>query len=130
MKTNVSVEMEIVVGTKNEVGELSRVSCAIAEGRVNIRSICGYGVDGEGHIRVVTENNEREIELLTKAGFKASEHEVVRCEVSPNVLHPDIGSALTGYDIESNYWCASAHGGEHAVLYFSLRDNMSATNLG
>ena len=120
MKTNVSVEMEIVVGTKNEVGELSRVSCAIAEGRVNIRSICGYGVDGEGHIRVVTENNERAIELLTKAGYKAS----------PNVLHPDIGSALTGYDIESNYWCASAHGGEHAVLYFSLRDNMSATNLG
>ena len=129
MKTNIDVEKEIVLRTANEVGILSGATCALAEGQVNIRSICGYGVDGEGHIRIVTDNNERAMELLKKAGYAATEHDVVRCEVAPNVLHPDIGNALSGYDIENNYWCAAAHGGEHAVLYFSLKDNLRQTNL-
>ncbi|MBN1282718.1 MAG: hypothetical protein JXA24_02960 [Proteobacteria bacterium] len=130
MKTNLSMEKEIVVKGGDEVGLLSRVSCAIAEGRVNIRSICGYGVDGEGHIRIVTDNNERALALIRGAGIAAAEHDVVRCEVSPNMLHPDIGSALAGYEVESNYWCAAAHGGEHAILYFTMRDNVPATNIG
>jgi hypothetical protein len=129
MKTNIEMEREIVVKSRDEVGILSKVACAIAEGRVNIKSICGYGVDGEGHIRVVTDNNERAMELLNKSGFEAGEHDVVRCEVAPNLLHPEVSSALDGYEIENNYWCAAAHGGEHAVLYFSLRDNIHSTNL-
>lgn len=131
MKTSVSMEKEIIVWVTNEVGATMKVAGAIADAGVNIKAICGYAVDRDAHLRLVTEDNAKAIEVLKKAGFKAEESNVVRCEVSPNVLHPDLGMALSGLQVENNYWCAAAYGGEHAVLYFSLKGNIhpSAANI-
>ncbi len=124
MKTNVTMEKEIVISMPDEVGTTMRVAGAIADAGVNIKAICGYAVDRDGHLRLVTTDNKKALEVLKRAGFKAEEHDVVRCEVAPNVIHPDLGSALAGFEVESNYWCAAAHGGEHAVLYFSIKGNI------
>jgi hypothetical protein len=124
MKTNVTMEKEIVVKVPDKVGTAMLVAGAIAEADVNIKAICGYSVDHDGHLRVVTSDNAKAMDALAKAGFKAEEHDVVRCEVAPNVIHPDLGSALGGFEVENNYWCAAAHGGEHAVLYFSVKGNI------
>jgi hypothetical protein len=124
MKTNVTMEREIVIKVPDKVGTTMLVAGAIAEADVNIIAICGYSVDNDGHLRVVTSDNAKALAALTKAGFKAEEHDVVRCEVSPNVIHPDLGSALGGFEVENNYWCAAAHGGEHAVLYFTMKGNI------
>jgi hypothetical protein len=124
MKTNINMEKEVVVNLPDDLGVLSRISTALSEARVNIKAVCAYAVDDDAHVRLVTDNNGRAMDVLKRAGFTASEHDVVRCEVSPNMLHPEIGSALSGYEVDNNYWCAAAHRGEHAVLYFTLRDNI------
>lgn len=131
MDTKVTVEQEIVVWVPNKVGATMKAAGAIADAGVNIKAICGYAVDNDPHLRLVTEDNEKALAALKKAGFKAAESDVVRCEVSPNAIHPDLGMALSGFEVENNYWCASAFGGEHAVLYFSLKGNIhpSSTNI-
>ncbi|MFH1829956.1 MAG: hypothetical protein ABH871_04185 [Pseudomonadota bacterium] len=131
MKTNINVEKEIVVKISDERGVTSRVAGVLAEAGVNIKAICGYAVDNDAHLRLVTDNNQKAMESLKRAGMKAEQYDVVRCEVSPNVVHPDLGVALAGYEVGNNYWCAAAHGGEHAVLYFPLKGNVqpSASNM-
>ncbi len=131
MKTNIHVEKEIVVKIPDEVGVTSRVAGILAEVGVNIRAICGYAVDNDAHLRIVTDNNEKAVDALKTAGLMAEQHDVVRCEVSPNVVHPDLGVALAGYEVGNNYWCAADHSGEHAVLYFPLKGHVqpSASNL-
>ncbi len=124
MKTNVTMEKEIVIKVPDKVGTTMLVAGAIAEADVNITAICGYSVDNDGHLRVVTSDNAKALDALVKAGFEAEEHDVVRCEVSPNVIHPDLGSVLGGFEVKNNYWCAAAHGGEHAVLYFTIKGNI------
>ncbi len=124
MKTNVAMEKELVISVEDKVGTTMRVAGAIADAGVNIKAICGYSVDDDGHLRIVTNDNEKAMSALQQAGFEVEEHDVVRCEVSPNVIHPEVGAALSGFEIENNYWCAAAHGGEHAVLYFTLKGNI------
>lgn len=124
MKTNVTMEREIVIQVPDKVGTTMRVAGALADAGVNIEAICGYAVDEDGHLRLVTNDNAKALEALRKAGITAEEFDVVRCEISPNVIHPDLSSSLAGFEVESNYWCAAAHGGEHAVLYFSIKGNI------
>jgi hypothetical protein len=131
LKTNIAVEKELVVKVQDEVGSAMKVTAALAKSGVNIKAICGYSVDGDAHLRIVTNDNEKAKGALSAAGIAADEHNVVRCEVSQGVIHPDLGSALAGFEVENNYWCASAFGGEHAVLYFSMKGNIhpSAANI-
>lgn len=124
LKTNIAVEKELVVKVPDEVGAAMKVTTALAQSGVNIKAICGYSVDGDAHLRIVTNDNEKAKKALSAVGIGADEYDVVRCEVSPNALHPDLGSALSGFEVENNYWCASAFGGEHAVLYFSMKGNI------
>lgn len=124
---NMNVSKEVVVTTPDEIGVLSRISTAIAESRVNIRAICAYEMGDLAHLRLVTDDNERAIKALERAGFKATEHEVLLCEVSPHVLHSEMDKIVSGYDIKNNYWCASAHSGEHAMLVFSPTTSLKGT---
>lgn len=126
MKTNIDVEKEIVIDVSNGVGVMSRISTILAEARINIKAICGYEVDAKAHVRLVADESGRAIDVLTKAGYDAAEHDVVRCEVSPHLIHKNARQLLDGVDVENNYWCAATHSGEHAVMYFSLRENMNA----
>jgi len=126
MNPIIDIEKEIVLDAPRGVGVLSRISSALAEGRVNIRAICGYERKDRAHIRLVTDDNQRAVEILRRAGYEPSEHEVVRCEISPHVVHVNAAELLRDFEVENNYWCAASHGGENAVLYFSLRKGASA----
>jgi hypothetical protein len=128
MKTNIHVEKEIVVKIPDEIGVTSRVAGILAESGINIKAICGYVVDNDAHLRLVTDNNQKAVKALRVAGIIAEQYDVVRCEVAPNRIHPDLGAALSGFEVESNFWCAAAHGGEHAVLYFTLKGNVQPTS--
>jgi hypothetical protein len=124
MKNSVEVKREVVVTAPDRVGILSEICEQIAGAHVNIQAICAYEVDKMAHLRLITDDNEKAIQVLRGAGFEATEKTVVYSMVAPHVLHPDVAELAGGYDVENNYWCASAHNGEHAVLVFSPRDNL------
>ena len=128
MKTNIGMEKEVVVNTKDRIGVMSRVSSALAQAKINIRALCAYAVDGDAHVRLITEDNKKAADALKKAGFKTTEHDVMRCEISPHILHTEIGGLLNGFEVENNYWCAAAHSGEHAVMYFPLKGTVHSTS--
>lgn len=119
MNTNIKPGKEIVVSLHDKVGLLSDITTAVAEARVNIRAVCAYVTDGSAHLRLITDNNERAIKALHNAGFKVTEHDVFLCEIAPHIMHPDIESLVSNYEVNSNYWCAATHSGEHAMLVFS-----------
>ncbi len=124
MSTNIKTSHEIVVTAPDAPGVLSKISTTITNAGVNIHAICGYEIDGKAHLRLITDNMETAKTALFSAGFEPICNEVVISEVSPHVLHPEIATLAGNYDVENNYWCASAHNGEHAVLIFSPKDNI------
>lgn len=124
MNTNINTGREVVVTASDEIGVLSRISTAIAEAQVNIRAVCAYVVDGHAHLRLITDDNQKAIRILNREGFKTTEHDILFCEVSPHVLHPNADVFAGGYDVENNYWCAATHSGEHALLVFSPSENV------
>jgi hypothetical protein len=128
MKTNIGMEKEVVVNAPDEIGVMSRVSSVLAQAQINIKALCAYAVDNDAHVRLITEDNKKAVNALKKAGFKTTEHEVMRCEVSPHILHTEIGGLLNGFEVENNYWCAAAHSGEHAVMYFPLKGTVHPSN--
>lgn len=119
MKTNTKTAKEIVVTARDKIGVLSRISTVISESEVNVRAVCAYEVDGIVHLRLITDDNERARDALGKAGFDATEHNVIVAEVSPHSVHPEVESFVDNISTGNNYWCASAHNGEHAVIVFS-----------
>ena len=123
MNTNITPKMEIVVTTPDKLGVLSRITTVITDSRVNILAICGYATDGTGHVRLITDDNKKAGEALNRACFEAKEHSIVIAEVSPHRIHPEVATLAGGIDVVNNYWCASAHTGEHAVIVFSPEEN-------
>lgn len=127
MDTKMDTGTEVVVSAPDRLGILSEISTVISEAHVNIRAICAYEVDKVAHLRLITNDDKKAIEALNKAGFKADEHEVLMCEVSPGDLPaPNVAGSI---EVENNYWCASAHSGEHALVIFSPSDNVKSAGI-
>jgi len=124
MKNQFDLEKEIVVHTFNEVGVLSRISTALADAKINVQAICAYEVEEKAHVHLITDNNTKAVETLVRADFNAFEREVIRCEVPSSFLHPEMENLMSGLEVENNYWCAAEQRGDHAVLYFSIKDNV------
>lgn len=118
---------EIVVETPNSIGILSKITSTICETHTNIKAICGYETDGIAHVRLITDNNKKAIGALKNAGFKPSEHTVLISETSPHVARPQIENFGSDLEVQDNYWCATTHNGEHALLVFTPRDNALGT---
>lgn len=69
---------ELLVVTRNELGVFVRMLAPLAQDNINIECYCGYEWGNEAAFRLVTDNNKKARELLTKAGW--------RVEESPTVL--------------------------------------------
>lgn len=129
MKTNTKTGREIIVTVPDKVGVLSRISTVVSENNANIQAICGYAVDGMAHVRLLTDNNEKARDSLHRAGFNATEHDVILTELSPHSIHPEITNYIGDVDTGNNYWCAASHCGEHAVLVFSPKDSVRMSSV-
>ena len=126
---NVRVGKEIIVAVPDEVGVLSRISTIITGSHVSIIAICAYVTDEVAHLRLITDDNQRAIDALYKAGFDAVENEVTLAEVSPHSIHPEIAPFADNIQPGDHYWCAASHSGEHAILVYSLKDNVNMASI-
>jgi hypothetical protein len=120
---------EIVIAMPDEVGLLSRITTAITAAQINMKAICGYSTDNTAHFRLVTDDNEKAAAALKAAGFECNSHPVMMCEVSPSEIHPEIREFGDGLEVTNNYWCAAAHSGEHALIIFSPKDNLTGVSM-
>ncbi len=121
MKTNTKVGKEICVTTADRIGVLSQVTMIVSGAGVNISAMCAYATDDAAHFRFITDNNKKARDVLSKAGFDSIEKDVVISEVSPHSIPPEAAVFAGTANTSDDYWCASATGGEHAVIIMPLK---------
>lgn len=128
MDTTMKGGKEVVVTVPDSIGVISQISTVLSEARVDIRAMCAYAVDNVAHLRLITDDSDKAFQALSRAGFLPKESAIVMSEVSPHSIHPEFPN-VSGHEVKSNYWCASAHSGEHALLVFSPKDNISQVTM-
>ena len=78
----------IIVMAKNEVGVLAEITAAMAEADVNILTVNTESTGETGIVILTTEDNDRALDTLTTAGFKAiiDDALVIRLRDEPGAL--------------------------------------------
>ena len=78
----------IIVMAKNEVGVLAEITAAMAEAEVNILTVNTESTGDTGIVILTTEDNDRALDALTTAGFKAiiDDALVIRLRDEPGAL--------------------------------------------
>jgi hypothetical protein len=73
---------EIVVTVVNKIGVLADLSQIVADRGVNIGAVAGYALDNKAIIMMATDDNQRAVDALKKAGYKSiREREAVEVEL-------------------------------------------------
>ena len=78
----------IIVMVKNEVGVLADITAAMADANINILTVNTESAGDTGVIILTTEDNDRALDALTTAGFKAiiDDALVIRLRDEPGAL--------------------------------------------
>ena len=78
----------IIVMAKNEVGVLAEITATMAEADVNILTVNTESTGDTGIVILTTEDNDRALDTLTTAGFKAiiDDALVIRLRDEPGAL--------------------------------------------
>lgn len=68
---------EFVVNMENRPGQLASLTEALAEYGVNIEALAAYGHDGEGTVRLITNDGPTTKRVLNEAALHHTEHPVL-----------------------------------------------------
>jgi hypothetical protein len=128
--TRIFKAKEIKVITDNKSGALARVTAPIAEARININACCAYAAGKEAHFYLLTADNERAKEGLTKAGFKPTESEVLVIETT-NEAGTLFRAAqqLAQADVDLDYCYSTAGTGGNTWIVFATKTIEKAMNV-
>jgi hypothetical protein len=110
---------EFTVNLANRPGMLASLTEILAEAGVTIEALAAFGLDDEGHVRVIVDNAEATRRALRTAGLSATERSVLTTTLShqPTSLSAMTRSlANSGVNIDAMYLLNScADGLEFAV---------------
>lgn len=68
---------EFIVSMENEPGRLASLTEALAAFGVNIEALAAYGHDGDGTVRLITNDSVTTKRVLVEAGLRHIEHTVL-----------------------------------------------------
>jgi len=123
------IAKEIHLETPNTPGTVAKVSAAIKEAGVNIRGLCAWGEGDKGNFMIVTEDNAKAIESLTKAGFQAQESDVVLLDLKNQVgTLAEAAQKLGTAGVNVNY-CYVSTVGSDCLAVLSTGDNAKAVEV-
>lgn len=110
-------------------GLLSAITTAIAGAKVNITSICAYGIEGKAYFMLVTGSNAKAKKVLAPLGAVfTTEHEGVFGVNLPN--RPGelqkVAKVIADAGININYMYGTASSGKTSTCIFSTSDDKKA----
>ena len=121
-----TIAREIHLETPNQPGTGAKVSAAIKEAAVNIRALCAWGDGDKGNFMIVTEDNNKAIEALGKAGYQAQEADVVLLDLKNRVgTLAEASQKLGAAGVNINYCYVSTNGAD-CLAVLSTGDNAKA----
>jgi hypothetical protein len=108
---------EVVVRTTNKIGDLAKLSKAVAERGVNILALSAWVEDDEAVIRLVTDDTLRTTDVLRDNGYGPEERNVVLVDAAhkPGILR-HITDMLSREKIDLSHVFASATIGQDVCL--------------
>ncbi|MBI4366694.1 MAG: acetolactate synthase [Deltaproteobacteria bacterium] len=121
---------ELWVKGKNVKGELAKLTAPVAEAKVNITALCGVGQGADAWFWLVTDNNTKAREVLSKAGLKVEERDCCCVELpdKPGTCW-DVATKLSDGGINIDHWYHASCGGSTAKVYFSCDNCQKAAQL-
>jgi hypothetical protein len=119
--------MELHVITPNEPGILGRVLGTLANAGVNLRALCAYSQDKEGHFLLLTTNNKKAETALRALGYKVKINKVITVVISERIgAGAEIGALLGNAAIDIEHCFGTSLGTGNALLVFKTSNNKKA----
>lgn len=119
---------EFTLRVANRPGALAAIAEAMGDAGVNIEALAGFGLDGEGVIHLIVDDEKTCVAVLRRLGIRYEEHEVVTTILShrPGALgEMTRGLANAGVNIDAVYLLRSTAEG----LEFAFRVDESPPSL-
>lgn len=123
----VEEENELHVVTPNEPGILGRVLGTMANAGVNVRSLCAYSMEKQGHFLLITSDNKKAEKALRTLGYKVKTNKVIAVEIGDRIgAGAEIGALLGNAVIDIDYCYGTSAGLGRAVLVFKTNNPKKA----
>jgi hypothetical protein len=108
---------ELHVITPNEPGILGRVLGTLANAGVNLKALCAYSQEKNGHFLLITVDNKKAAKCLKAIGYKVKTNKVVTVEISDRIgAGAEIGALLGNAIIDIHYCYGTSAGVGRALL--------------
>lgn len=108
----------------NKVGLLAQVASAISQAKVNIEAICAYEMDDKGFFMLVTDNNAKAKNVLTKMGANVEVEDVLLVNVPNKVGQLEkLAKKIAEAGIDIYYAYGSPGAGKTTCLVFKTAND-------
>lgn len=118
---------QLSFGMPDRTGLLSEITAALAGAKVNISSICAYGMEGKAFFMLTSDGNAKAKKALSKLGLNVKEEEVCVVEV-PNKAGElqKVAKKVADAGVNINYLYGTTAVGKTATCVFSSADDKKA----
>jgi hypothetical protein len=118
---------ELHVVTPNEPGILGRVLGTLANAGVNLKALCAYSVEGEGHFLLITADNKKAERALRTLGYRVRINKVITVEIGDRIgAGAEIGALLGNAVVDIDHSYGTSAGLGRAVLVFKTNKHKKA----
>jgi hypothetical protein len=118
---------ELHVITPNEPGILGRVLGTLANAGVNLKALCAYSDEGQGHFLLVTADNKKAGRALQALGYKVKTNKVITVEIGDRIgAGAEIGALLGNAVVDIDHCYGTSAGVGRALLVFKTNKHKKA----
>lgn len=118
---------ELHVITPNEPGILGRVLGTLANAGVNLKALCAYSDEGQGHFLLITADNKKAEKSLKTLGYKVKTNRVITIEIGDRIgAGAEIGALLGNAVVDIDHCYGTSAGLGRALLVFKTNKHKKA----
>jgi hypothetical protein len=117
---------QLLVETPNKVGMMAEVTSAIAGAGLNIEGICAYEMENKAEFMIITDNNQKAQEALSKEGWLVKSEEVAMVTLDNKVgAAKEIADKIKQVGIDIRYIYGTTCGIENcsSTIIVASKDN-------
>ncbi len=118
---------QLSFGMKDKAGLLADVTDTLTGAKVNITSICAYGMEGKAYFMLLTESNAKAKKALANLGVKIEEEDVFAVDMpnKPGELQK-VAKKIADAGININYLYGTTSAAKSSICIFSSSDDKKA----
>jgi hypothetical protein len=127
---NAKKAKQLSFALSNRVGQLSNISSALADAKINMYAICAYGMGKQAYFMVVTDKNAKAKKALGKLKKNIAEEDVVIVEMPNRVgALQKVAQKISDAGIDIIYMYGTAGAGKSPICVFKTVDDRKAVRV-